>query len=186
MLPLSPLITSFFVSLIPSFRAPAARQQFRNSKKHSKVFINTSMNSLINKQLQTDEKKQNLWVCIFCIFLVTSIHINTLSDWTDFMHAAHTESIKILIDPSAPLATLWVCLFSSLSGPIRVKKLPLLCCVYLLAGEGILKGARDSFCFEIHEAGWLDKYSPHIDIREWPRLPALRSLTDIHAHPQHL
>lgn len=39
-----------------------------------------------------------------------------------FMHAAHKESIEILIDPSAPFASIWVCLFSSLPGPIKVKE----------------------------------------------------------------
>lgn len=68
----------------------------------------------------------------------------------------------------------YVC-FHLYQGLLR-KKLHLLCGFFLLAGRGILKKAQYSSCFEIQEAGWLDKYSLHIAVPEWLRLPSLSSL----------
>lgn len=58
---------------------------------------------------------------------------------------------------------------------------------FLLEGRVILKAAQHSACFEIQEAGWLDKYSMHIAVPEWPWLPSLsalctHSLISMHIH----
>lgn len=98
-----------------------------------------------------------------------------------FMHATHTGSTKILIDPSAVFVTLWLCFFFHLYQDLLRKKAG--ASLWFLpfrrledSFRRILKAAQHSACFEIQEAGWLDKYSLHIAVPEWPRLPSLSAL----------
>lgn len=126
-------------------------------------FIHTCKHGFINKLTITSKEKPSKCAHSVC------------SRWQAFISVYYqTKQILCMLltlDPSKYWLILQLCLrlfeyvcFHLCQGLLRRKKLQLLCGVYLLAGRGILKAAQHSSCFEIHEAGWLDKYSLHIDV----------------------
>ncbi len=116
MLWLSPWIKFPPLPITPSFRASVVRTDF-----HS---INlTCLFQFFTMQRNIVYFIHTAWACGF-IDTKTLNFFKTVYGQTqliDFKHAAHAGSPKILIDPSALFATLWLCLFSSLSGPIKKK-----------------------------------------------------------------